>query len=266
MKKLLLSSLSVLIFPYAHAVCPDGKTYPVHFTFDDGPHSVLTPKVLDILKVEKVPSTFFVLGEHFAGGKANPANKNKYAILDRMLKEGHTIGSHTYSHINHPKFSEAEVKTNINKPNALLKGYLSPVLRLPYGGGSFHSSNPEIQAQNDMVMRTVKNAGYKHVGWDIDTNDWDVKKRPIMLEKMLKDICSAKGGVMLFHDIQAFTVDNIQSWIRAIKNEGHTFAPLEKFVSEAKRSLPQEKCETPPPSIKVKELGDNLEQLIQFIE
>jgi peptidoglycan/xylan/chitin deacetylase (PgdA/CDA1 family) len=60
MKKLsFIFSLSLLV-KVANAACPDGKTYPVHFTFDDGPHTVLTPKVLDVLKEEKVPATFFV--------------------------------------------------------------------------------------------------------------------------------------------------------------------------------------------------------------
>src|SRR5690606_28800713 len=122
----------------------------------------LTPRVLEILKDEKVPSTFFVVGKHFAGGKGNAANKPKYALLDRMKKEGHRIGSHTYEHINHPQFTAAKVKENIMKPNPLLKDYLSPVLRLPYGGGSFRSSNPTTQAKNDMVMKTVKDAGFTH--------------------------------------------------------------------------------------------------------
>lgn len=265
MKKLLFTTLSLIVLPYAHAVCPDGKTYPVHFTFDDGPHTVLTPRVLDILKEEKVPGTFFVLGEHFAGGKANAANKPKYALLDRMKKEGHKIGSHTYKHIDHPKFTAAQVRDNIMKPNPLLKDYLSPVLRLPYGGGSFRSKNPTTQAKNDMVMNTVKKAGFKHVGWDIDTNDWDVKKRPTLLKTMLKDICSQKGGVVLFHDIQKFTVDNLQDWIRAVKKEGHTFAPLEKFVPEASEPLPPEACDYTP-STKVKAFGDDLEEVIFNLE
>ena len=75
MKKYIIIGLSVLILPSLHAACPNGKTYPVTLTFDDGPHSVLTPKVLDVLKEEKIKATFFVLGKHFPGGKANPAKK-----------------------------------------------------------------------------------------------------------------------------------------------------------------------------------------------
>lgn len=266
MKKLLYATLSLLVLPYAQAACPDGKTYPVTFTFDDGPHTTLTPRVLDILKEEKVPATFFVLGEHFAGGKSNPNNKAKYAILDRMKKEGHTIGSHTYKHINHPQYSAAQVRENIMKPNPLLKDYLSPVLRLPYGGGSFRSKNPTTQAKNDMVMNTVKKAGFKHVGWDIDTNDWDAKKRPTLLPTLLKDICRQKGGIVLFHDIQKHTVDHLREWIQAVKKEGHTFVGLEKFVPEAKKPLPPEACDPIPTTKEVKALRDDLEEVIKKIQ
>jgi len=263
---ILLATFSVLITPYAEAVCPDGKTYKVHLTFDDGPHPTLTPRVLDVLKEEKVPATFFVLGEKFQGGKKNPANKTAYAILDRAKKEGHRIGSHTYKHIDHPKFSAETVKENIMKPNPWLKDYLSPVLRLPYGGGSFRTSNPAIQAKNDMVMSTVKKAGFTHVGWDIDTNDWDAKKRPTLLPTLLKLICSEKGGVVLFHDIQKYTVDHIKEWIQAIKKEGHSFGPLEDFVPEAKKPLPPESCGENSTLQGVKELGGDVGKVLEKIK
>jgi peptidoglycan/xylan/chitin deacetylase (PgdA/CDA1 family) len=242
-KNLYLIPLSLLLLPLAHSACPDGRTHQVHFTFDDGPHSVLTPKILDILKEEGVPATFFVLGKHFQGGKANPSTKKAYDLLDRMKAEGHKIGSHTYEHINHPKYSPDEVRDNIMKPNPLLKDYLSPVLRLPYGAGYFRSSNPTEQAKNEMVMKTVKDAGFRHVAWDIDTNDWDERKRPQLLPTLLRDICRYKGGVVLMHDIQKFTADNLRTWIRAVKAEGHTFAPMERFVPEASNPLPPEACE-----------------------
>jgi len=245
-KKLSLLTLSYLfLIPSTNAACPDGKTYKVTLTFDDGPNVALTPKVLDTLKEEKVPGTFFVLGSNVAGGKTNPANKSKYAILDRMKAEGHYIGSHTYNHIEHTSttFSKEAVKTNIMKPSPLLEGYLSPVLRLPYGAGSFRSSNATIQARNDMVMASVKEAGFKHVGWHIDTEDWKVSARPTLLPKMLKQICQSKGGIILFHDIQANTVANLKSWIQAIKAEGHDLVGLENFIPEVKGPFPPLNCE-----------------------
>jgi len=223
----------------------DKQGFAVHFTFDDGPDTTLTPMVLDILKKQGVIATFFVKGERFAGGKTNPKNKPLYDILDRAKKEGHTIGSHTYSHIEHPKVSEEKVRENIMKPNPLLKEYLSPVLRLPYGAGAFRSSNPTVQAKNEMVMRVVKKAGFKHVLWDIDPKDWDEKARPDLLQNLLKDIRKNKGGIVLFHDVQKHTANNLEKWILAVKDEGHAFVPITRFVPEAANPLPPEALETP---------------------
>lgn len=262
MKKHLILALVVVTSTTAWATCPDGKTYPVTLTFDDGPHLAMTPKVLDVLDQEKVKATFFVLGEHFSGGKANPSNKPKYAILDRMKRSGHVIGSHTYHHYNHPTKTPAQIRENITKPNALLADYLSPVLRLPYGGGAFRSSNPTTQAKNNLVMQNVKDAGFKHVLWDIDTNDWDPKKRPNLEATMLKDICRQKGGIILFHDIQANTVANVQKWIRAIKAEGHPIVGLDHFIPEAKESLAPEYCGLPAVDKKAEDLSNSVQRVL----
>jgi peptidoglycan/xylan/chitin deacetylase (PgdA/CDA1 family) len=215
----------------------NSEKFPVHLTFDDGPHAALTPMVLDILKEEDIKATFFVLGEHFAGGKANTSTLPSYTILDRIKNEGHAIGSHTYSHINHPDFSETEVRENIIKPINLLKEYLSPVLRLPYGGGAIPSEDPLVQSKNAMVMNTVKKAGFTHVLWDIDSRDWDKGSFENLFPVLLTNICKFKGGIILFHDIQENTVNNLRVWIHGIKEQGHEFKSIEHFVPEAANEL-----------------------------
>lgn len=227
-------TLLLLICSAAGATCPDGRTYPIHFTFDDGPHSVLTPRVLDILRDEQVPSTFFISGHNLPGGKSNLANRAKYALLDRMRYEGHLIGSHAYEHIQHntSSMTSDQIRANFQRGREVLRGYESPILRLPYGAGSFRSSNPEVQARNDLVMDTIRAEGYTHVGWDVDTNDWSARHRPTLQETMLNQICqncaSHQEGacVVLFHDVHAHTADNLRTWIRAVRNEGHRFVPL----------------------------------------
>ncbi len=226
--------------------CPGGKTYPVTLTFDDGPNTTLTPKVLDVLKAQKVKGTFFVLGENFAGGEENPNNAPKYALLKRMKAEGHVIGSHTYSHLAHNTLSYEKAKDNINKATGLIDNYLNPVLRLPYGAGSFHSKNPATQEKNNQVMGLVKKGGFTHVGWDIDTNDWDAKKRPYLVSSMMKQICDAKGGVILFHDIQKNTVEHLNEWIQIIKDQGHQFVGLDYFHPEAAKKYASSKADPHP--------------------
>src|SRR5262249_52955939 len=63
----------------------------VALTFDDGPDPVWTPKILDILKAKKVPATFFVIGENGLAERG---------LLERLVNEGHEVGSHTYTHPN----------------------------------------------------------------------------------------------------------------------------------------------------------------------
>ena len=62
-----------------------------YLTFDDGPTTTATSKVLDILKSENVKATFFVLGKHV---KENPD------LVKRAYQEGHYIANHGYSHNN----------------------------------------------------------------------------------------------------------------------------------------------------------------------
>ncbi len=62
----------------------------VVLTFDDGPHPSHTPRVLDLLKERQMPATFFVVGRNIS--------RDTYPLVQRMIAEGHTLGSHSYSH------------------------------------------------------------------------------------------------------------------------------------------------------------------------
>nr|WP_244310763.1 polysaccharide deacetylase family protein [Paenibacillus ottowii] len=64
----------------------------VYLSFDDGPSITVTPKILDILKEENVKATFFLVG------KAVEENEVTKKITKRLIREGHAIGNHTYSH------------------------------------------------------------------------------------------------------------------------------------------------------------------------
>ncbi len=206
--------------------CPGGKTYPVSLTFDDGPAGAKTHKAMDILKNNNVLGTFFVLGENFDSEEKRRIN---YPILERMKREGHIVGSHTFNHIPHTAVSSERAFSNIDRATELLKGYMSPIVRLPYGDGSFATSKPEKKLASEKVMNHIKEKGLTHVGWSIDTNDWDVKKRPFVLESMMKQICQQHGGVILFHDIHQNTIDHLDGWIHELKKAGHSIEPLTYF-------------------------------------
>lgn len=88
---LLITDESITHFPLPYVIARYGgkKEKKIALTFDDGPSPDFTPKILDILKTEKVPATFFMIGE----------NIQKFPkIVSRTYNEGHTIGNHSYSH------------------------------------------------------------------------------------------------------------------------------------------------------------------------
>lgn len=215
----------LMVARFSMAVCPDGKSYEVAMTFDDGPHQSNTPKALSTLKEKKVSANFFVTGANFKGAN----KKGCYDLMQKQLDEGHGIGSHTCNHIAHSKIPLAEAKENIDKGSEIFGEYITSILRLPYGDGSSFNDNLDGPHSTKPVIKLVNEAGYRHVGWDIDTRDWHPQDKLKLPGRMLEQICKRKGGVILMHDIQKHTVDNLGDWIDAIRAEGHKIVKLSEI-------------------------------------
>src|SRR5262249_4419896 len=83
----------------------------VYLTFDDGPHPGNTPRLLDALGEGNVKATFFVVGQQV---ERHPE------IVERIAREGHDLGHHTYSHIRLEKISTLRLMQEIERTNKLL--------------------------------------------------------------------------------------------------------------------------------------------------
>jgi len=178
-------------------------------TFDDGPHPILTPKVLDILKVENIKAIFFVLGENVASGK-------NIDIVNRAYDEGHIIGNHTYSHKNLRTLSEIEIRNEILKTEELIKNFLTvpKLLRPPYG------------STNLTVNKIIQELGYTSVLWNVDTLDW--KNRSIKwVKNSMEQIIIREDSIVLMHDIHKSTVNNITELVKSIKTKKQQY----EFIS-----------------------------------
>ena len=210
--------------------CPDGKTYKVALTFDDGPSRRTTGDVIKILEDTNTPATFFVLGEHFSSeDKSTP----EWDLLRRERAEGFHVGSHTYHHLQHTKLSEEEIEQNITRSIPIIGDEIAPILRLPYGDGAFPAGTEAKKIKNAQIMKVVHDAGFKHVLWDIDSKDWRSASWPHLMQSVLHQICTHHGGVALFHDIQPHTAKNLREWIKQMRDAGHTLVDLKEFVPEA---------------------------------
>lgn len=146
-------------------------------TFDDGPSSVNTPVVLDILAREHAKATFFVVGRRVHGNGP---------ILQRMHADGHEIGNHTWSHPKLTDLSPAEVRLQIETTQTAVLEAGVPVPRLlrpPYG-----ATNVVVETQVPLTI----------VRWNIDPLDWTLRDSDALAERIVAQ--ARPGGILLLHD------------------------------------------------------------------
>ncbi len=171
-------------------------TKKIHLTFDDGPHPINTPKVLDILSTHGITATFFVLGERIAAYGS---------IAARAVAEGHRVGNHSFDHEQLSSLSEAQIYAEIKKTEAALSKYIpiDRIVRPPYG------------ARNAKVDKVLESLDYRTVMWTVDTEDW--KRIPdAWVEYGLQQIQSRETSLVLMHDIHKTTVDHLDAFIKGI--------------------------------------------------
>lgn len=191
----------------------------VALTFDDGPHPVNTPQVLDILKEYGVKGTFFVTGN----------NAERYPeLIKRIVAEGHTLGNHTFAHPDLAKLSEADVLNELARTQravdkALGKHYELEQVRPPYG--SMDAEVKSAIAKNDDTA----------ILWNVDSNDWRFKNDDAkILDNIFAGSSSVyvRGGVILFHDIHPQTVRVLDDVIARLQKEKFTITTTEAFLDQ----------------------------------
>ncbi|EKJ73640.1 hypothetical protein FPSE_06258 [Fusarium pseudograminearum CS3096] len=167
----------------------------IALTFDDGPFEYTT-ELLDQLKKYGYKATFFLNGNNWG-------NINNYkSVVQRMIKEGHQVGSHTYSHPDLATISSAEIRTQMTRLEAdflNIIGKYPTYMRAPYFS---YGSN---------ALPVMKTLGYHVIGADVDTLDWEYNtpaETDIAL-KLFKQGTTALKTISLFHDVHANTVRNL---------------------------------------------------------
>jgi cellulose synthase/poly-beta-1,6-N-acetylglucosamine synthase-like glycosyltransferase/peptidoglycan/xylan/chitin deacetylase (PgdA/CDA1 family)/spore germination protein YaaH len=195
-------------------------------TFDDGPDGYWTPRVLDILKQEGVPGTFFVIGENAV---SHPE------LLNREIAEGSEIGNHSYTHPNMALASVRGTSIELNATQRLIEAYTgrgTRLLRLPYFGDAEPTTDdelvPALRAQND---------GYLNVGLHVDSEDWTRPGVPAIIRNTLQGVydgdAEKSGNIILLHDAggdRQQTLDALPTIIRTLKAKGYRFVTVSQLV------------------------------------
>ena len=184
------------------------KKKEIYLTFDDGPIPEITEWVLEVLKTNNIQATFFCVGENI---KKHPG------IFERLIRDGHAVGNHTFNHIKGWKNSDSTYFENIDLWEKTASDTGIPILnkklfRPPYGQITF-SQAKHLKDKYEIVM------------WDIITGDFD---KTLNKENCLKKCIdmSRPGSIIVFHDnIKAW--DNLQyilpEYIQAMLAKGYIF-------------------------------------------
>jgi peptidoglycan/xylan/chitin deacetylase (PgdA/CDA1 family) len=154
-------------------------------TFDDGPHPVFTPQVLELLARHGARATFFMIGRQ----------ARRYPELVREVAvAGHAIGNHTWDHRSLTGLSGRERRHQLRAGAQALAPYGASLLRPPYG--HFHR-----RARFDAWL-----CGYRHViAWNLVVYDWLDHDPAWMRDRILHHI--QPGSIILLHDALATTLD-----------------------------------------------------------
>jgi peptidoglycan-N-acetylglucosamine deacetylase len=179
----------------------DGTTSRrIHLTFDDGPHLVNTPRLLNELQRFGVLATFFVNGK-------NLETPEGQKLLERIASEGHQIGNHTYSHPHLTDLEAGQIRKEILNTERLIgdadRGI--KIFRPPYGD------------HNALVDQIVQELGYTLVLWNVDTFDWHPEYQSDWVKHSVAKILTHKDSLVLSHDPITTTVDQLGSFIATIQ-------------------------------------------------
>lgn len=184
-------------------------------TFDDGPNTVTTPKVLDILEQYHVKASFFLIGQNIT----NEAKK----IIKRQLTAGCTIECHSWTHSDMTKFTKEQIQDEINRTNALITECT--------GGIKPEFFRPPYISLNDLMYDSIPMPFICGQG----VTDWEDKvTAKERADGVIKAACD--GEIILLHDMLGNdnTVEALKTIIPTLQGKGVEFYTIRDLFKECK--------------------------------
>ncbi|MFZ0800455.1 MAG: glycosyltransferase, partial [Terriglobales bacterium] len=207
-------------------------------TFDDGPDPEWTPKILDVLKREHVPGTFFLIGiqaEKFS------------SITKRIYREGHEIGNHTFTHPDISSIGSGYMRVELNLTEQLFAsrlGIRTMLFRPPYSVDAEPDTEDEVRP-----LELTQSLGYITIGNKIDTKDWSDEPAlsPQQIAARVLDHlppCRPNdtqcGNIILMHDgggDRERTVLALPLIIDGARARGFDFVPVYQLMGKTKADV-----------------------------
>ncbi len=217
--------MKMMLPPAPKVDVPTIKHPWIALTFDDGPHPGMTDRLLEVLREQNVPSTFFIVGKM----------GDRYPELVRTIAaQGHEVANHTYNHPNLARSSKESVMDELDRTRTLihqLTGQDNYLFRPP--GGDY---------SRDTVKLTAS-AGYRMILWSVLTDDVDGASCRAMRRRILDG--ASDGGIILMHSGVENTVKMLPGVIAELKGRGYQFVTVSTMLGLHKAHPANQHRDTP---------------------
>ncbi|MEV0370370.1 polysaccharide deacetylase family protein [Streptomyces sp. NPDC050636] len=190
------------------------KAKCVALTFDAGP-SENTPRLLDILKKEKMHATFFMLGKNHV--------VKRPADVKRIDAEGHELANHTWSHEILTEIEPAKAKLELSRTQDAVQkitGKKPTLMRPPQG------------KTDGEVSKISRDLGLAQVLWSVTAKDYQTNDSALITKRVLDQ--TERDGIILLHDIYKGTVPAVPGILKELKKRGFTIVTVSQLLSPAK--------------------------------
>lgn len=179
----------------------------IALTFDDGPHPVYTPMLLEGLRERGVKVTFFLMGS---------AVESYPDIVKQIAADGHLIGNHTFHHVSLENADENMIRTEVISANELIEevsGQYPQFIRPPFG-----QCSERIENQTGMLC----------VLWNIDPLDWCTPDASKVVQRVVSN--ARDNAIILMHDQYKTSVMAAFTIIDELQKEGYEFVTVDEIL------------------------------------
>ncbi len=209
----------------------------VALTYDDGPNPPYTDRILDVLHAERVPATFFVVGR---AAVAYPAT------IRRIVRDGHTLGNHTWDHPHLIVQTRRMMRTELDRTDAAIAkitGQHTTLMRPPFGIRDF------------AVINEAHKLGYRVVMWSVPLpRDWEQPGDATIARRVTQYVTD--GSIIVLHDgnrgwlcgrdrrmtprdcDRSQDVAATRQIVDTLRGRGYRFVTIPQLMADAERSKP----------------------------
>jgi peptidoglycan-N-acetylmuramic acid deacetylase len=192
----------------------DVEKKELYLTFDNGYENGFTEKVLDVLLEKKVPAAFFVTGHYL---------KDQAQLVKRMVKEGHTVGNHSWHHPDLTTVSDARLKEELEKVKAEYEEIT--------GQKDMKFLRPPRGIFSERTLALSKQLGYTNVFWSLAYKDWETDNQKgwkYAYDNIMKQV--HPGAIMLLHSVSKDNAEALGKVIDDLRKQGYTFKSLDALL------------------------------------